>query len=135
MLPFIPIRAHADVILKQQSAQTSDKMPILWQMKDLANARQAFSGRGDLEEFGRLLHDGWELRRSLGFGISDGRIDGGRNRPARPGAQGGKLLSAGGGGFLPVMARVSGTKPSAKHRHPRGWIFRWTIGKSNCLSG
>jgi D-glycero-alpha-D-manno-heptose-7-phosphate kinase len=80
-------------------------MPILRQMRELANAmRQAFSGRGDLEEFGRLLHEGWELKRSLGFGISDERIDGWYETARKAGAQGGKLLGAGGGGFLLIMA-------------------------------
>jgi D-glycero-alpha-D-manno-heptose-7-phosphate kinase len=98
-------KRDADVILKQQSAQTGDKMPVLRQMRDLANAmRQAFSGRGDLEEFGKLLHEGWELKRSLGFGISDARIDNWYEAARKAGAQGGKLLGAGGGGFLLIMA-------------------------------
>jgi D-glycero-alpha-D-manno-heptose-7-phosphate kinase len=119
-------KRDADVILKQQSAQTPDKMPILRQMRDLANAmRQAFSGRGDLEEFGKLLHEGWELKRSLGFGISDERIDGWYEAARKAGAQGGKLLGAGGGGFLLIMA------PRERHKairealgHPRELDFQ-----------
>jgi D-glycero-alpha-D-manno-heptose-7-phosphate kinase len=119
-------KRDADVILKQQSAQTPDKMPILRQMKDLADAmRQAFSGRGDLEEFGKLLHEGWELKRSLGFGISDDRIDNWYELARKAGAQGGKLLGAGGGGFLLIMA------PRERHKmirealgHPREVDFQ-----------
>ncbi|HEV8291565.1 MAG TPA: hypothetical protein VGP94_06560 [Tepidisphaeraceae bacterium] len=119
-------KRDADVILKQQSAQTSDKMPILRQMRDLANEmRKAFSGRGDLEEFGKLLHEGWELKRSLGFGISDERIDGWYETARKAGAQGGKLLGAGGGGFLLIMA------PRQRHNairealgHPRELDFQ-----------
>lgn len=119
-------KRDADVILKQQSAQTSDKMPILRQMRDLANEmRKAFSGRGDLEEFGKLLHEGWELKRSLGFGISDERIDAWYETARKAGAQGGKLLGAGGGGFLLIMA------PRERHNairealgHPRELDFQ-----------
>ena len=119
-------KRDADVILKQQSAQTGDKMPVLRQMRDLANAmRHAFSGRGDLDEFGKLLHEGWELKRSLGFGISDDRIDAWYQAARKAGAQGGKLLGAGGGGFLLIMA------PRERHNairealgHPRELDFQ-----------
>jgi len=60
--------------------------------------------RGDLDEFARLLHTGWELKRSLGFGITSHKIDSWYNAALGAGAQGGKLLGAGGGGFLLLMA-------------------------------
>jgi D-glycero-alpha-D-manno-heptose-7-phosphate kinase len=74
-------------------------------MRDLAGEmRQTMGGGGNLDEFGRLLHEGWELKRSLGFGISNAGVDEWYSAARKAGAMGGKLLGAGGGGFLLVMA-------------------------------
>ncbi len=54
----------------------------------------------DLNEFGRLLNHTWELKRGLSQGISTGSIDEMYKRAMDAGASGGKLLGAGGGGFL-----------------------------------
>jgi D-glycero-alpha-D-manno-heptose-7-phosphate kinase len=96
---------NADKILKQQSEGTADRMDVLRRMRDLAGEmRETLSGEGDLDGFARLLHKGWELKRSLGFGISSGRVDEWYETARKAGAQGGKLLGAGGGGFLLLMA-------------------------------
>lgn len=95
----------ADGILQQQSDNTVNKMRLLREMRDLASEmRGVISGRGNLDEFARLLHVGWELKRSLGFGISDTQIDEWYTAARKAGAQGGKLLGAGGGGFVFLMA-------------------------------
>ena len=95
----------ADGILEKQSSGTVDHMPVLIQMRDLANElRNVLSGSGDLDEFARLLHEGWKLKRSLGFGITNDFVDEWYSAAMKAGAQGGKLLGAGGGGFLLLMA-------------------------------
>ncbi len=53
-----------------------------------------------LEEFGRLLHESWKLKRSLTSLISNSRIDSIYERGIKAGACGGKILGAGGGGFI-----------------------------------
>lgn len=53
-----------------------------------------------LDEFGRLLDYTWRLKRGIASGISTGSIDGQYDRAMKAGALGGKLLGAGGGGFL-----------------------------------
>ena len=55
---------------------------------------------GDLDGFGDALHRGWEMKRSIGAGISYARIDDWYTRARTAGAIGGKLAGAGGGGFL-----------------------------------
>lgn len=55
---------------------------------------------GDLDGFGRLVHEAWLLKRTLTSGITDCTIDGYYQRGIAAGALGGKLLGAGGGGFL-----------------------------------
>ncbi len=108
----------ADGILKKQSEGTADKMSDA--------APDARSGGRDAQDhgragrsrrdFGALLHEGWELKRSLGFGISNQGVDEWYRRTARAnGAMGGKLLGAGGGGFLLVMA-----PPERARGDPRG---------------
>ncbi len=115
----------ADDILKKQSEGSADKMTVLKQMRDLAGGmREAMSGGGNLSTFGDLLHQGWELKRSLGFGITNQRVDDWYRAARENGAMGGKLLGAGGGGFLMIMA------PPYKHDairaacgHPRELPF------------
>ena len=53
-----------------------------------------------LDEFGRLLHDNWKLKRSLSTSVSNSRIDELYNAAMAAGATGGKILGAGGGGFM-----------------------------------
>jgi D-glycero-alpha-D-manno-heptose-7-phosphate kinase len=116
----------ANEILQQQSGGTVDRMPVLRQMRDLADSmRKTLAGDGDLDAFAALLHEGWELKRSLGFGISFAQVDQWYEAARRNGATGGKLLGAGGGGFLLLMA------PPWRHRairealgRPRELAFR-----------
>lgn len=54
----------------------------------------------DLREFGRLLDCEWKLKRKTGKKISTAQIDELYERGIKAGALGGKLLGAGGGGFL-----------------------------------
>jgi D-glycero-alpha-D-manno-heptose-7-phosphate kinase len=55
---------------------------------------------GDLDGFGRLLHEAWVMKRTLASKISDKVIDAHYERGLDAGALGGKLAGAGGGGFL-----------------------------------
>ncbi len=54
----------------------------------------------DLDEFGRLLDHTWKLKRQTGAAVSTNSIDGLYQKGVEAGALGGKLLGAGGGGFL-----------------------------------
>jgi D-glycero-alpha-D-manno-heptose-7-phosphate kinase len=87
--------------LAKQQAATAEKIPVLRRMCDIAREMREImtAGRG-LTAFGRLLHDSWEAKRSLTDSVSNPRIDELYERAMRAGALGGKLLGAGGGGFL-----------------------------------
>lgn len=105
MLVFTDQQRSADGILEKQSRGTADKMATLRAMRDLAGAmRKSLAGRGDLGEFARLLDEGWHLKRSLGFGITSDHIDEMYATARRAGASAGKLLGAGGGGFVYLFA-------------------------------
>jgi D-glycero-alpha-D-manno-heptose-7-phosphate kinase len=66
----------------------------------LAVAMKEAVAKGDLRLFGQLLHQGWEAKKRLSDGISNPEIDGLYEAARRCGALGGKLLGAGGGGYL-----------------------------------
>jgi D-glycero-alpha-D-manno-heptose-7-phosphate kinase len=125
LLLYTQQQRDADGILRRQSEGTKDRMSVLRAMRDLAEEmRRALGGGGGLDEFGRLLHEGWVLKRSLGFGISMDLADAWYEQARKLGAQGGKLLGAGGGGFLMLFA------PAERHNlirdalgHPRELTF------------
>jgi len=52
------------------------------------------------DQFGFLLDESWKVKKSLASGISNPKIDGFYNAAKKAGALGGKILGAGGGGFL-----------------------------------
>jgi D-glycero-alpha-D-manno-heptose-7-phosphate kinase len=56
--------------------------------------------KADLDDFGRLLDHTWRLKKQTGSAISTGNIDAFYDKGIKAGALGGKLLGAGGGGFL-----------------------------------
>ena len=95
----------ADAILQKQSDGTADRRGVLREMAALASEmRQCLAGDADVDGFAELMHQGWELKRSLGFGISSAFVDDWYQKARQYGAQGGKLLGAGGGGFLFLLA-------------------------------
>jgi D-glycero-alpha-D-manno-heptose-7-phosphate kinase len=58
-----------------------------------------------IEEFGRMLHENWKYKRSLSDKVSTAQIDAMYQAAIDSGALGGKILGAGGGGFLLLFAR------------------------------
>lgn len=93
-------RFSADV-QKDTSQNMPDKIKQLSRMKDMVNeAENILISKGSLAEFGRLLHEAWQLKRGLSAGISTDTIDEVYQKAMQAGALGGKLLGAGGGGFL-----------------------------------
>lgn len=55
---------------------------------------------GQLSLVGEILHEGWQVKKSLASRVSNERIDGIYEAALRAGATGGKLLGAGVGGFM-----------------------------------
>jgi len=93
-------RFSSDVQAAHQNALT-DKTKQLLEMKELVNdAENILTSNCDLAEFGRLLDHTWRLKRGITNRISTDSIDGLYSAAIKAGALGGKLLGAGGGGFL-----------------------------------
>jgi D-glycero-alpha-D-manno-heptose-7-phosphate kinase len=101
MLFYTGLKRDASEVLTLQRKSTPDKMNVLRAMKDQVSPLcDILSGRRGLDEFGRMLHEGWLLKRSITPEISCSQIDAWYEKGMAAGATGGKLLGAGGGGFL-----------------------------------
>lgn len=90
-------------ILKDQKKQvgiSDKKFKAMGRMVELAYEMREALVAGELKGFARILDEGWNLKRSLSSKISNARIDKYYKRAMEYGALGGKLLGAGGGGFL-----------------------------------
>lgn len=91
-------------ILTEQTANVVSKnervMEGLSALKDMTVEMKRALLRGDCPTFGSLLHDAWQLKRTFASGITDAAIDEMYETARNAGAIGGKLLGAGGGGFL-----------------------------------
>lgn len=98
-------RAASDVLSGQRQAIVEGSATkALLGMRDLAYELREVLGRGAVEEIGSLLDRNWELKRSLVDGLSDAQVDAWYASARAAGAGGGKLLGAGAGGFLLIMA-------------------------------
>ena len=101
-LYFTGFSRTASEIAKEQIKVTplrTKELQTMLQMVDEAEAIITSSSR-PLEEFGRLLHESWKLKRTLTQNISNAGIDEIYEAGRSAGAIGGKLLGAGGGGFM-----------------------------------
>ncbi len=78
----------------------SSKQKLMQRMVSLANQVRDDLQRSSLEGFGEALHENWMLKRELTREISNPQVDEWYDLARRAGASGGKLLGAGGGGFL-----------------------------------
>ena len=93
-------RFSSDIALSQVKA-TKDKTAELLEMKALVDdVQRLLVSDADLNEFGRLLDYTWKLKRGITSDISNNDIDCLYKKAVDAGAVGGKLLGAGGGGFL-----------------------------------
>jgi D-glycero-alpha-D-manno-heptose-7-phosphate kinase len=96
----------ASKVLESQIEETKNKFDILTEMKNLAVPLSKCLGEdGSLDEFGKLLHQNWVLKKSLTNHISNNEIEKYYQLGLDSGAVGGKLLGAGGGGFLLFYVR------------------------------
>ena len=106
MLIFTGFSRFASEIASAQIKNTSNKKKELAEMRQMVDhAIDILSGNRDIVEFGNLLHQSWQLKRNLTEKISNLAIDQLYQRALDAGAIGGKLLGAGGGGFLLLFVR------------------------------
>ena len=98
----------ASGVLSEQKSNTGQKRETLREMKNLAyRMKQILESGEGMNRVGELLHEGWMLKKTLASGISATQIDEWYDRARKAGATGGKILGAGGGGFLMVVCDPS----------------------------
>lgn len=92
----------ASAILKEQSQniQTPDKAKVQQRMCRLARTLKEELQNNHPDAMGELLHENWMLKKSLACGITNCFIDETYEKAMAAGASGGKLLGAGGAGFM-----------------------------------
>lgn len=103
MLFYTGLTHSASEILKEQNANVVGehaKFQSLVRMTQLAYEMRDALTCGDLKAFGNVLNQNWLLKKELASGISNGVVDRYYEIAMNNGALGGKLLGAGGGGFL-----------------------------------
>ena len=92
----------ASALLKEQNKemQNLSKRQVIGKMVEMAYELKQVLESNNIDDFGRILHEGWLLKKSISNGISNLVIDDLYNTGLQAGALGGKLLGAGGAGFV-----------------------------------
>ena len=101
MLFFTGFSRTASEIAAEQIKNTPNKTVELTALKGMVDeAIGILSGSGPLDDFGKLLDKSWQIKKTLSSQISNSHIDEIYAAAKEAGALGGKLLGAGGGGFI-----------------------------------
>ncbi len=104
MLFFTGFSRTASKIAAHQIKNMPKRKKELRAMYQLVSTALEALNAGKMDRFGRLLHESWQLKRSLSNKISTSRIDEIYRKALQAGALGGKILGAGGGGFILIFA-------------------------------
>lgn len=108
LLFFTGFSRSASEIIKDQHVRSqkndADMLNNLHYVKDLGYRSKQALEKGKTQLFGELMHEHWEHKKRRSKGMSNPKIDEWYNLGMQNGAIGGKLVGAGGGGFLMFMA-------------------------------
>lgn len=122
MLFFTRLSRTASDIADEQIKNTPKRkkeLKLIYQMVD--EAVKIINGR-KINEFGKLLHEAWQLKKSLSHKISSSYIDNIYDIARRYGALGGKLLGAGGGGFMLLFVEPEKQKKMKEKLKKLLWV-------------
>lgn len=105
MLFFLGTEMSAEHILTEQINRLDRNLSALHELRAFVDhALEILVSDQDLKAWGDLLHQSWEHKKSLATGISNADVDTAYNAARQSGAIGGKILGAGGRGFLLLYA-------------------------------
>ena len=112
MLFFTKFQRSANEIEIAKLKNYDSKQASLHRMAGMADEGQGLilSNREPMDRFGALLDEAWQLKRDLSTSVSSSDIDGAYKAAMEAGASGGKLLGAGGGGFLLFIVKPAWRK-------------------------
>lgn len=100
LLFYTGMETESHAVLEEQQSRTDVNRPMLEKLVALADEASVALVREGAASLGAMLAENWELKRRLASRISNDRIDRYYAAARSAGASGGKLLGAGGGGFL-----------------------------------
>ncbi len=100
LLFYTDVTRQSAMILKEQKENIGDRTGILREMKGLVYLAKKELEGGNLDDIGHMLHYTWSLKKRLASKISNPDIDAMYKTGRKAGALGGKIIGAGGGGFL-----------------------------------
>lgn len=135
LLFFTGIKRTSSDVARSYAGDLDARKRQLRIMKDLVDeALGVLNGGGDIATFGELLHESWLAKRGLSPEVSNGELDEIYQGAQDAGAIGGKLLGAGGGGFLLLFARPD-DHPALRRRLERliHVPFRFEAGGSQII--
>lgn len=107
MLFFTGFSRIAATVAKSKIENFHSRKNQLFRMREMVDEAQSIlqSPSANIDDIGRMLHDGWVLKRELSEKVSSSEIDEIYDRARANGALGGKLIGAGGGGFILLYVR------------------------------
>lgn len=100
LLFYTGVTRSSSQILSEQKANINKNIVALSEIKQLAFQAREYILEGAFDDFGEIMHQAWELKRTLASGVTNAEVDGIYQAARRAGAIGGKITGAGGGGFL-----------------------------------
>ncbi len=120
-------------IHRDQIVNSGTNMEAYDEMKALTGPTFKAINDGDVESLGRLVHENWSLKRKLSNKISDDWIDKMYQKAIELGAIGGKIVGAGGGGFMLVIAEPKRHGPIIKALGLERTNFKFTHSGSRVI--
>lgn len=94
-------RKTSDILATQvKNLESEESLNYTSQMVEIAEQGLKYLKQEKIDDFGALLHDSWMLKRKLAKGITNDHIDSMYELATNAGALGGKILGAGGGGYI-----------------------------------
>lgn len=98
------VTRQSHTVLAEQKKNISTMMDGLDKLVEIANEANKEIENNNLDSIGEMLDDSWMIKRNFASNVSSGLIDDMYSKAKKAGALGGKILGAGGGGFLMVYA-------------------------------
>ena len=135
MLFYTGIKRTASQVASSYVTKMEKRAALLDKMRDCVDKScEILSSKKDLAEFGELLHETWLAKRALSNKVSNAEVDSLFAEARANGASGGKLLGAGGGGFVLLFAPPK--RQARIKRYFKGLIqvpFKFEFGGSQII--